>query len=315
MNRHELLDLGGGTPSGLLASRAAWVPDKTALVFRDQAYTYRELDDAVSAIGAGLLALGLTPGDVVGYFLHNRAEYLTAGLAATRAGLVGVPINSAFKADFLRYPLEQTGAKVIITESALGDAMRSLGQLPASVRTLIYLDQVPSEVPAGAEQVLTLAELLGRGEAHPQFPAAGPEDTNSILFTSGTTGRSKGVVCPNLMGLMMAKEGAQAFEITPRDRLFTCFPMYHGMATVLTCYAAFYAGATAIISPGFSMTTFWDEVRNSEATQFNALAQSCTCCCRRPSPNGTATTASPGCSPPRRRPTRSTGSRPASACT
>ena len=271
MNRHELLDLGGGTPSGLLASRAAWVPDKTALVFKDQAYTYRELDDAVSAVGAGLLALGLAPGDVVGYFLHNRAEYLTAGLAATRAGLVGVPINSAFKADFLRYPLEQTGAKVIITESALGDAMRSLGRLPASVRTLIYVDQEPSEVPAGAEQVLTLAELLGRGEAHPQFPAAGPEDINSILFTSGTTGRSKGVVCPNLMGLMMAKEGAQAFEITPRDRLFTCFPMYHGMATVLTCYAAFYAGATAIISPGFSMTTFWDEVRNSEATQFNAL--------------------------------------------
>ena len=79
MNRHELLDLGGGTPSGLLASRAAWVPDKTALVFKDQAYTYRELADAVSAVGAGLLALGLAPGDVVGYFLHNRAEYLTAG--------------------------------------------------------------------------------------------------------------------------------------------------------------------------------------------------------------------------------------------
>ncbi len=271
MNRHELADLGGGTPSGLLASRAAWVPDKPALVFGNQTYTYRELDDTVTRIGAGLLSLGLEPGSAVGYFMRNRAEYLTTGLAGTRAGLVSVPINSAFRADFLRYPLDKTRAKVLFTESALADAVLSLGELPATVRTVVFVDEIPDDVPAGAEHVLTLADLIDRGDPQQQFPDIGPEDMNSIVFTSGTTGRSKGVVCPNLMGVMMAKEGAQAFEITPRDRLFTCFPMYHGMATVLTCQAALYAGATAIVSPAFSMTTFWDEVRESEATQFNAL--------------------------------------------
>ncbi len=271
MTRHELLDVGGGTSSGLLAARAALMPDKSALVFRDEHYTYRQLDESASQVAAGLIALGFVADDSVAYFMHNRAEYLMASLGAGRAGLIGVPVNSAFKADFLRYPLEKTTVKVIITESALGEAMLSLGELPASVRALVYVDEVPADVPGGAEHVLSLAELIERGAPETQFPVRGGQDTNAILFTSGTTGRSKGVVCPNLMGLTMAKEAAQAFEITPRDRLFTCFPMYHGMAQVITCLSAMYAGATAILSPGFSVTTFWDEVRDSGATQFNAL--------------------------------------------
>lgn len=271
MNRHELLELGGGTPSGLLASRAAWMPDKTAFVFRDQTYTYRELDAAASQIAAGLLALGLDKGDAAGFFLFNRAESFTTGLGVNRAGLVGVPINSAFKAGFLRGPIERTEAKVVFTESALAEAWRSLGEVPSSVKVVVFVDEVPPDLPAGTAQMLTLAALTAQGDPDQPFPALGPDDINGILFTSGTTGRSKGVVCPNLMAVTMAKEGAHAFAVTPRDRLFTCFPTYHGMASVLTCLAAVYAGATAILSPGFSVTTFWDEVRDSKATQFNAL--------------------------------------------
>ena len=79
------------------------------------------------------------------------------------------------------------------------------------------------------------------------------------------------MLCPNLMAVTMAKEHADVFEITPRDRMLTCFPMYHGMAQVVTCFASIYAGATAVLRPGFSLSTFWDEVRQYEATQFNAL--------------------------------------------
>jgi len=271
MNSHQLHDLGGGTPSGLLAQRAGWMPDKAALLFEDERWTYRELDDAVSRIAAGMLALGLVKGDRAATLLNNRSEYLTTGIGANRAGLVGVPINNAFKAGFLRAPLERTSARLVITESALNDAMLSLGTLPTSVRTLVYVDEVPDQVPAGADRVLSLRELEGLGAPEPAFPPVGPHDTNGILFTSGTTGRSKGVVCPNLMGLTMAKEHVEVFEITPRDRMLTCFPMYHGMAQVVTCLAAIYAGATAVLRPGFSLATFWDEVRRYEATQFNAL--------------------------------------------
>ena len=271
MNAQRLKDLGGGSSSGLLAHRAALVPDKVALLFEDEQWTYRELDDAATRFAAGLLGLGLAKGDRVATFLNNRSEYLTTGIGGNRAGVVGVPVNNAFRADFLRAPLERTAARLVVTESALADAMLSLGTLPASVETLVFVDEVPDKVPAGARRVLSLRELETLGRGDPAFPEVGPHDVNAILFTSGTTGRSKGVLCPNLMALTMAKEHVDVFEITPRDRMLTCFPMYHGMAQVVTCLAAVYAGATAVLRPGFSLSTFWDEVRRYEATQFNAL--------------------------------------------
>jgi crotonobetaine/carnitine-CoA ligase len=271
VRKQDLHDLGGGSSSGLLASRAALIPDKVALMFKDEQYTYRELDDAATSIAAGLMALGLVKGDAVAVFLKNRAEYVTVGQGVSRAGLVGVPVNSSFKAGFLEYPIERTNAKVLVTEGSLNDAVLSMDTMPASVETIIYVDEKPANPPTGVANVLSLAELTGRGDPDQQLPELFPHDVNSILFTSGTTGRSKGVVCPNLMGVMMAKEHAQVFDVTPRDRMFTAFPMYHGMAQVATVLTAFYAGATAILSPGFSMTTFWDEIRASGATQFNAL--------------------------------------------
>ena len=271
MNRHELADLGGGTPSGLLAARAALMPNKTALVFGDVELSYRQLNDNATSIARGLLALGLERSDTIAFFLRNRPEYLTVGFAAARAGLIGVPINTAFKGDFLRSPLQRTDVRVVVTEAALAEQWSTLGEVPPSVHTVIFVDGVPADLPRSAARVLTLEDLSADAPRDLALPELLPSDPNSILFTSGTTGRSKGVVCPHLMAVTMAREGAHAFGITPRDRLFTCFPMYHGMATVLTCYAAIYAGATAILSPGFSMTTFWDEVRTSGATQFNAL--------------------------------------------
>ena len=269
MNR--LHGFGGGTPSGLLAQRAGWMADKLALMFEAERWTYRQLDDAATRTGAGLMALGLTKGDRVATFMNNRSQYLTTGLGANRAGLVTVPINNAFRAAFLRAPLERTSAQVVITECALAESLLSLGRLPASVSTLVFVDKVPDHVPAGADQVLSLDQLEELGDPDPSFPDTGPGDVNGILFTSGTTGHSKGVLCPNLMALTMAQEHTDVLEITPRDRMLTCFPMYHGMAQVVTCLAALYAGATIILRPGFNRTTFWDEVREYGATQFNAL--------------------------------------------
>ena len=93
----------------------------------------------------------------------------------------------------------------------------------------------------------------------------------AISFTSGTTGRSKGVLSPNLQGIVMGKESAIANGITPRDRMYTCMPLFHGMAQVTTGYAAIYAGASIVLSRRFSVTGYWEEIRKSQATQSSAL--------------------------------------------
>ncbi len=270
MYANNLHDLGGGSASGLLRDRALWAPDSTALVFEGQAWTFGAWDREASRVASGLIALGLQPGDVVASFMTNRPEYLFNGYGINRAGLVGVSCNTAFKGAFLRAPLDFSRARLLFTEARLGPALLTMEALPAALETIVYVDGVPERVPQGVA-VLSWDELLAGGSSGQAFPKVGPSDTGAISFTSGTTGRSKGVVGPNLQGLVMGREAAQAFAITPRDRLYTCMPLFHGMAQVTTGYAAMYAGATMVLSRGFSVTRFWDEIRESEATQTSAL--------------------------------------------
>lgn len=270
MNRHDLQDLGGGTVAGLLASRAGWAPDNPALVFGDRTWTYRELDAQASVVGAGVMALGFPPGEVAATFMTNRPEHLLAGFGGSRAGLVRVPVNTAYKGALLQHVLEHSDAALLFTEAALNDALATLDPFPPRLRVVVYVDELPADPPRGVTAI-TWADLLAGALADPTFPPVAPHDTGGIGYTSGTTGRSKGVVSPHLQAVVMARETAAAFAITARDRMYTCMPLFHGMAQTTTCATAFYAGACVVLSPRFSVSRFWDEVRAAEATQFCCL--------------------------------------------
>ena len=270
MNQTELHDLGGGTLSGLIALRAHQAPDNVALVFEGTDYSYRDIDAATSRVAAGFLALGLAPGLVVATFLTNRAEHLFTSWGINRAGLIGTSVNTGFKASFLLAPIERAEAAVLVTERRLAEALATVDAWPPTLRTIVFLDGVPDAVPAGVDAI-AWDDFLAAGDPAAVFPVRGPADTTAISFTSGTTGRSKGVVAPNLMGLVMGREAAAAFRLTPADRLYTCMPLFHGMAQVTTGIASLYAGATMILARGFSASGWWNDIRASGATQASAL--------------------------------------------
>lgn len=270
MNRHDLQDLGGGTVAGLLASRAGWAPHNPFLVFEGRTWTYGQMDAQASVVAAGLMALGFLPGEVAATFMTNRPENLLAGFGGGRAGLVRVPVNTAYKGALLEHVLAHSDATVLFTEAALNDALKTFEPWPPGLRTLIYVDEVPPEPPKGAHAI-AWSDLCAAATANPVFPAIGPHDVGGIGYTSGTTGRSKGVVSPNLQAVIMARETAAAFGVSARDRMYTCMPLFHGMAQVTTCTTAIYAGACVVLSPRFSVTRFWEEVRKSDATQFCCL--------------------------------------------
>ncbi|MDR5785526.1 AMP-binding protein [Caballeronia sp. LP003] len=271
MNRHDLNDLGGGSVSGLLAARARQAPDNLALSFEETEYTYRDLDEAVNVAGAALTSLGFEDGDAVAIFMENRPEWIQAALGIARAKMVQVPINTAYKGEFLHYALEHAEVRVLVTESRLASAVMSLEKFPASLQTIVVVDGVPDDLRIDGPKLVSWDELLTCGTSVEEHQEPKPQDAACITFTSGTTGRSKGVVCPHLFFAVMARETAQAFELETNDRLYTCMPLFHGMASITTVAAAIYAGATIILSRRFSVSRFWDEVRQSRATQFNAL--------------------------------------------
>ncbi|WAP60059.1 AMP-binding protein [Streptomyces sp. S465] len=264
-------DLADGTVGGLIAARAAAHPDRTALVFHDTALTYGALDAAVTEVARGLVALGGTPGSSVGIFLPNRPEYLLTWLGAARAGLVEVPVNTAYKGSFLDHALRSTDVRVLVTEAALLELVAELPEPPETLKSVILLDDAaPRRAPRGVD-VRTWRELLAAGGPETGLPQVAPDHPAAIMLTSGTTGRSKGVVQPHLMALVGGRECARQMGTTPEDRLYTCLPLFHGAAQINISLHCFYAGATLVLGRRFSASGFWDEVRAHRVTQFNAL--------------------------------------------
>ncbi|WAP59155.1 AMP-binding protein [Streptomyces sp. S465] len=264
-------DLADGTVGGLIAARAAEHPDRLALVFEGTELTYGALDSAVTDVARGLMSVAATPGSSVGIFLPNQPEYLIAWLGAARAGLVEVPINTAYKGPFLDHALRGTGVRVLVTNAALLELVADLPEVPHTLETVVLVDgDRHRRIPPGVA-VQTWSDLLAAGDPATELPRVAPQDPVAIMLTSGTTGRSKGVVQPHLMQVVAGRECAVQMATTVDERLYTCLPLFHGAAQINISMHAFYAGTTVVLGRRFSASRFWDELRTHRVTQCNAL--------------------------------------------
>ena len=272
MIRNVPAALGGGTPSGLLTSRAKYCGGNIALQFQGKTFTYGDFDEKVNAVAAGLIGLGLKRGDAASIFMSNRPEYLFAWFGINRAALVTVFVNTAYKASFLSYGIEHSESKVIFTESSLLPELLALPILPPVLQYIVCLDRISHDLPDFSNvRLLSMDDFLSAATSEVPFPELFEDHPGTISFTSGTTGKSKGAVTPNLLNVVFGKEAADAFGLTSQDRLYTCMPMFHGMAQMTSVIASMYVGATLILSEKFSVRRFWDEIRDARATMFNLV--------------------------------------------
>jgi fatty-acyl-CoA synthase len=238
-------------------ARVQW-PERLALVSRHQQVrlTYAELGARVDAFAAGLVALGLKPGDRIGIWSPNTLEWVITQFATAKAGLILVNINPAYRLAELEYALNKVECTALVTASTFKSSdylgmLRTLapelahcapGALTAAklphLKTLIALDEAPqpgmyrfSDIPSlggAAEQaeLVRLANLLQ------------PDDPINIQFTSGTTGMPKGATLTHFNIVNNGYFVGQAMHFTAEDRLCIPVPLYHcfGMVMgVLTC--------------------------------------------------------------------------------
>lgn len=227
--------------------------ERDALVIPHQAvrWTWKELLQRSDALAAGLLALGLEPGDRVGIWAPNCAEWTLMQFATARAGLILVNINPAYRSNELAYALNKVSCKALVLAPALKSSnyieiLRGLapeldaqapGQLQASAlphlrwairlgpeRTagMLAFDDVPAL--AGAAQREQLAAIASRLR---------PADPINIQFTSGTTGFPKGATLTHRNILNNGFFVGEAIRLTPQDRLCIPVPLYHCFGMVM----------------------------------------------------------------------------------
>lgn len=232
--------------------------------------SYRELNQNANRYANAFLARGVSKNAKVAIMLPNCPEYLYSWFGLAKIGAVIVPVNTAQKGELLQYIIDSSDAQAIVTDDGLLSRVREIeGQLPKV--TQIFMLGGTNQILEGAIEASPLAEFQKASTEPPADVHVKHSDPLSILFTSGTTGPSKGVVMSHHYYHYAAKTIGAGMSITSEDVLYTCLPLFHVNAQVCTILAALLFDARVAMYEHFSATTFWDEIRSSGATVFLAL--------------------------------------------
>ncbi len=282
----------GVTVGQLLDTAARRWPDNDALIVVDQGvrWNWRELRERARNFAAGVLALGLEPGDRVGMLAPNRAEWLVAQFGTACAGLVLVNINPAYRVGELEYALRKVGCRALVTESAF--------KTSDYVAMLCELAPELSAATPGALHSARLPELrfvirLGREHSAGMFNfddvplKAGPKDFEAlaaigaeldfdspinIQFTSGTTGSPKAATLTHHNIVNNASMSASIMKFSERDRLCMPVPMYHCFGMVLGTLLCASSGAAIVLpSAGFEADACLRAIEDERCTAVHGV--------------------------------------------
>lgn len=278
---------GDWTLPAILRHQAKTRPDAPFLSWTDegQPISFREMEELTNRLANGLRQFELGKGDRVVLFLPNCPEFIPLWFAISKLGAVEAPIAESAKGGFLAHQLKVAAPKLIVTTPALSHALADMGESIACENVLVVNDDGDNASIADlAVRVSCFKDLRTDDPAHPDVDVA-PRDLGAILFTSGTTGPSKGVLMTHSQLCFFAEEGAQLTGLTSEDVYMTSFPLIHGNAQVLTVFPSLIAGAHCVVYPRFSASDWIGRVKRSGATVTNTIGATMSFICAQP-PSG-----------------------------
>ncbi|MBI4182796.1 MAG: AMP-binding protein [Proteobacteria bacterium] len=251
----------------ILKARAISEGPRTYLRFLDRRYSFAETERITRALARGMKGVGVKRHDMVGLFLPNGPEFVFAWYACCLLGAAMVPINVSYKGFMLENPLTDSGAKGLFLDRSLvasfataDDAVRRRLDWVAVAGGIEGLD-----LPKGPRRYLAFDELLLAEGPDPE-DACDFRDIHSVMYTSGTTGPSKGVLISNAHFFSSASTFLRALRLERSDVLYTPLPLFHGLASRLGVLPALMVGAEVAIGERYSSSGFWKEATESNAT-------------------------------------------------
>ncbi len=243
---------------GVLEHHARRTPDKPLAVDGDDVVTYGEMLAEAAALAAGLDARGVAPGDVVGLLSYNNTEFLATIFGANYLGATVMPLNWRLAAAELQFILDHSQARALVSDQALVE----LAQEATRGRDdLVRVCIAPTPV-AGWEQFSD----LGAGTDPPARVRAGGDDLHRLMYTSGTTGRPKGVMITHANLAWKNYAHIAEFGLTGDDVGLACGPLYHVGALDLTTTSLIAVGATIFVHGTFDADRVVDEIERSRVT-------------------------------------------------
>ena len=258
----------------ILEHQAVQRADRPCLSWEDggRPYSFAEVNAIANRLARGFAREGVRKGDFVVLFLPNCIEYVFAWFALQKLGAVEVTVGDNYKGEFLRHQASLSQPKIVLTTPELSHRLAEIESQLMSVERCFLVEDGGTTPPARFTRIRAFAfERLYDDDASNLGTPLTPRDTAAVLFTSGTTGLSKGVLMSHSQFYFFAEEDVQLVGLTDQDVYSTGFPLFHGNAQFLTVYPCLIAGAHCVLYPKFSASDFIGRIRRSGSTVCNLL--------------------------------------------
>ena len=255
MHKVDLSKPASRTLPALLREQAYQNPDTLYLVTDSQRLTFGQVYELCLRLASKMEADGIQRGDHVGLFMHNSVEMVIAALAANMLGAIWIPLNTDYRGDWLRDSLTRSRPKLLFLSSDLESRVSQA--LPEPAPKTVCLDD-PEVWTAWTQPEPIQVD-------YSSFDCG---DTCSVLWTSGTTGKSKGVLLSHNCWLRPIDRGTSWFyQSEPGDVIYNVLPMFHAGAWNTSVLRALVEGITVVLEQGFSVNQFWERIDHFGATQ------------------------------------------------
>lgn len=229
-------------------STAASHDEKIALLVDGQGKTFRQFRTLVMQASRGLRDLGLRPGERLLFFGTDSLEYLAAWLGAIHAGIVPAVVSDLYKANDLRYFLEDTGARALFIDVEQSEKLKTIkAELPASLTTIIVRNQTPNDPRSNFRRhVTSIDEVLANDGIGP-INLHHRDDLCYMFYSGGTTGRAKGITHLPHDFLLVPERQGRFWEYNPEDIVFATSKKYFTHGLWPGVLIPLYFGATSVI--------------------------------------------------------------------
>jgi crotonobetaine/carnitine-CoA ligase len=259
-----------------LAERLSSDPDGPYLDFSSAGesvkLTGREMDREANRLAHTLRELGVEHGDRVATLLENRAEQVVTFFAALKLGAVQVPINTAYKGEFLRHQLADSGAKVFVVQGEFASRAVEVVGDDATPELAYCITVDPPDAVIDARPTISWQDALSAASDAPVADVTvRPSDLACFIYTAGTTGPSKGCMLSHNYIVSLADQIARAWQRRPDDVIFTPLPLFHFNAISVCVVGTLLVGGRAAIERRFSVSNFWPEIKRTDATMVSML--------------------------------------------
>jgi crotonobetaine/carnitine-CoA ligase len=268
MHCPDLADPAKRTLPQVLRVQAESIPDEPFVMCADRRFTYGRAHELSNSWAAGLARLGVGRGDTVAFMMKSCPEFVLGTFGVMKLGAIWVPTNVDYKGEWLRHSLADSRARVLVLDAEL---IPRVAEVAKGLPFEHVVVRGKGDATSLGWRVTPVGEIEALASAEPDLGEIRYDDTAAVLWTSGTTGRAKGVMQSHNAWIRGALSGAENAGTREGDILYCCLPMYNSAAWVASVYRALVTGLPMALDEEFSASRFWEFFNDTATTEIYTL--------------------------------------------